>query len=96
MGNKGSSFCGTPAKQLHSLWSPACKLINSAAVAFILILSFDPIKRSNKKALEKDKKRNELFSISRSILITLYLKKICIENTHHKVITNEMPFANGE
>ena len=62
---KGSSFCNTPAKKLQNLRSPACKFINSAAEAFILILNFDPIKLSNKKALEKDKKRNELIVITR-------------------------------
>ena len=33
--------------------------------AFILILNFDPIKSLNKKALEKYKKRKELFVIAR-------------------------------
>ena len=47
--------------------SPAGKLINSVAAAFILILNFDPITCTNKKALEKDKERNELFRITRKI-----------------------------
>ena len=43
-GRKGCSFCSTSAKKIQNLWSPACKLINSAAAAFILILNFDPMK----------------------------------------------------
>ena len=66
-GGKGSSFCCTSAKKLENLWSPACKLVNAADAVFIWILHFDSRKLSNKRALEKDKKKKELLGIAGSI-----------------------------
>ena len=57
--------------------------MNSAAAAFLLILKFDLKKWSNWKALEKNKNRKELFSITRSIF-------------SHQALINEVQFENSE